>query len=119
MRGASRLPKGQQPRMREGSAFPRSGVAFWFCSPHPGALRLLRRTVCERVLLGAAGSGAAPGDEQPACLAAGSSVQLLGMLPALRAELLSNKCAPHQGTNVTPEISQVNPLHDPLRGIAV
>lgn len=69
--------------------------------------------------LGAAGSGAAPGDEQPACLAAGSSVQHLGMLPALRAQLLSNKCAPHRGTNVTPEISQVKPLRDPFRGIAM
>lgn len=65
---------------------------------------------------GAAGSGAAPGDEQP--MPAGFSVQHLGVLPAFRAQLLSNKCAPHQGTNVTPEISQVNPVLRAFHSIA-
>lgn len=40
------------------------------------------------------------------------------MFPAPSATLLSDKCASHHGTNIIPEISQVNLMHDPLHSTA-
>lgn len=96
--GASRLPRASA---RDAGGMPgskESSGQHWPCSSQPGVFW---------------GFWSSPGGWMSSLPA----VQHLGVLPAPGAELLPNKCAPHQRTNVTPEISQVNPVLHPFQNI--